>query len=172
MVQQLMELINGTNTIKTIGGSFIVINSVANPVQKFLVDANGNLTASGDLKYNGSTSLTSQMATLNGYETSGTFSGTTSWQTIFSFLNVRGFIVITSGSPSNSMITAMFEHTYNLTYPSLTLIASSGNNNQLALNTSSTSSGGTQNVFIQLSNTNIQVKVSSPATCNWSVSFL
>ena len=153
-------------------------NSVATSTQTAVANLTGStgyigsVKVSGDIIYNNNKSLTSQIATLNGYKTSGTFSGTTSWQTIFSCANVKGFIAITSGSPNLSMITAFFENATNTTYASLTLIASSGNNNQLTLNTSNTSSGGTQNVFIQLVATNIQVKVASPATCNWSVIYL
>ena len=43
--------VTGFNSIKTIGGSFIIYNSIVNPVQKFLVDTNGNLAAGGDIKY-------------------------------------------------------------------------------------------------------------------------
>ena len=89
------------------------------------------------------------MATLNGYKTSGTFSGTTTFQNLVNAIagGMRGIITVTAGAPNYSMIAAFFE--YSETYCSLTQIAASGNTNQLALNTSNAASAGTQNVFIQ-----------------------
>ena len=43
----------------------------------------GTLTTAGDIKYNGTTSLTTQMSTLNSYRTSGSISGTSTYQTIY-----------------------------------------------------------------------------------------
>ena len=70
-----------------------IYDSVANPVPKFIVESNGTLTANGDLRYNGSTSLTSQMATLNGYRTNGNFLGTShGWVSFFTIpSNARAF---------------------------------------------------------------------------------
>ena len=103
--------ITGTSSIKTIGGSFMVYNSIANPVQKFLVDASGNLTAGGDLKYNGSTSLTTQMTTLNGYKTSGTFSAATTFQDIYIFNGSRGFITVIGNTNNVGMSIPQADHT-------------------------------------------------------------
>ena len=119
--------ITGTSSIKTI--AFMVYNSIANPAQKFLVDTNGNLTASTDLKYNGSTSLTTQMATLNGYKTSGTFSATTTFQDIhvLNSAGSRGFITVIGNSHNIGMSIAFFENYPSRSYPSLTAMAMSGN---------------------------------------------
>ena len=115
-----------------------------NPVQKFLVDASGNLTAGGDLNYNGSTSLTTQVATLNGYKTSGTFSATTTFQTIFTWASpARGFITMLGSGANTGMLTCFFEGTGGQSFPSLTQIACSGNAGQAVLNTTNTTSAGT-----------------------------
>ena len=160
--------ITGTSSIKTIGGSFMVYNSIANPLQKFSVDSKGNLTASGDVKYNGTTSLTTQMATLNGYKTTGSISGTTSFQTIYNINGNSGFIIVFAGAPNNSNITALFCTGANYC---LTQIASAGNANQTALNTTNAASGGTCNLTIQqLNNTGaIQAKVPANSTISWQV---
>jgi hypothetical protein len=136
-----------------------------------------SITASGDVKYNGTTSLTSQMATLNGYKTSGSIGATTSFQTIFIPSNSRGIITaITTGGGSNAgMVMAFFEFTNGNTNPSLTQLAVSGNAfPQAVLNTPNTFSG-TQTVFIQMVQSSpypIQVKVATACTVYWYVTFL
>ena len=105
------------------------------------------LTTLGDIKYNGATSLTSlttQMSTLNGYKTSGSLSGTSTYQTIYTVvLGTRGFITVIASAPTYNMFMGFFEWTSGSTYQSLTQLAQSGNTNQLALNTTNASSAGT-----------------------------
>jgi hypothetical protein len=138
-----------------------------------------SITASGDIKYNGSTSLTAQMATLNGYKTSGTFAATTTFQTIYTMNYIsgtRGIITVTGqlGGPNYGMIACFFEGTNNVSFPSLTQIACSGNSSQSSINSSNVSTGGTQTIFLQLTGTAgaIQVKTASNFTVNWYVTLL
>jgi hypothetical protein len=83
------------------------------------------------------------------------------WTTIFSIASGNhGFIKVnTQSGASNvySMTTAYFESN-NRTYPSLTLIAQSGNATQGALNTTNASTGGTVQITLQLSGSNIQAR--------------
>jgi hypothetical protein len=98
--------------------------------------AGTSITASADIKYNGTTSLTTQMATLNGYKTSGSIAATTTFQTIFTWAaSTRGFITVIAVAPNYSMFAGFFEGTSNGSYNSLTQIAPSGNSNQALLNT-------------------------------------
>ena len=145
-----------------------------NPIQKFLVDASGNLTAGGDLDYNGSTSLTTQVATLNGYKTSGTFSATTTFQTIFNFSGTRGFITMIGSGANTGMLTCFFEATYGQSFSSLTQIACSGSAAQALLNTTNSTSAGTQTVFAQQPSSGyaVQAKVSTTCTLYWYVTYL
>ena len=138
------------------------------------------LTASGDLKYNGSTSLTAQMATLNGYKTSGSFLSNTTFQTIFtpsSAVASRGFITVaTSGGGANSgMVMAFFEYSSGNTYPSLTQLALSGNTFPQATITGPNTCNGSQVVFLQMLQSSgypIQVKANSSMTVYWYITFM
>ena len=133
----------------------------------------GGLKVSGDITYNSGKSLISQMATLNGYKTSGTISSTTSFQTVYTpSSGTRGFITLTSSS--NGMITAFFEYTNNITYPCLVQLAISGNAQQPVLTSSSSTFNGTQTIFIQMLQNgmppfSIQVKTTTSATVYWNV---
>ena len=133
------------------------------------------MQATGNVVYNGSTSLTSQMSTLNGYKTNGTISGTTTFQTIYTVaLGTRGFITVVAMSPNYNMFMGFFEWTTSGTYQSLTQMAQSGNYTQLALNTTNASSAGTVNLTVQqVSNTGpIQAKVTTNGTINWYVTLI
>ena len=123
-------------------GTISIWNNIIDKVNKFYADYSGNLTlagvltATGDIVYNSGKSLTSQMATLNGYKTSGTFASTTSWQTIYTMnysSGSRGFITVYGqfNGPNYGMITCFFDGVNNISYPSLTQIACSGNGAQL-----------------------------------------
>jgi hypothetical protein len=69
------------------------------------------------------------------------------------------------------MMVAMFEWSNGTTAASLTLIASSGNAVQAALNTTNTGTG-TQYISLQLSGTAIQVKTTSNMSVTWYVTIL
>ena len=73
------------------------------------------------------------------------------------------------------MITCLFDAIYGSSYLSLTQIACSGNGAQSLLNSSNVSTGGTQQVFLQLNVSTaqtIQVKVASACTVSWYVTYL
>ena len=136
------------------------------------------MTASGDLKYNGTTSLTTQMATLNGYKTSGSITSNTTFQTVYTITSgTRGFSTLVSQG-NNCIIMAFFEFTTGTTYASLTQLAQAGNNYQTsAPSAPNTASGGTVGMTIQLLNaTNttpyIQVKTTNTGTVYWYVSLI
>ena len=66
----------------------------------------GGLKLTGDITYNSGKPLTSQVATLNGYKTSGTFSSTTTFQTVYTIpTGTQGFITLKSQS-TNTIIMA------------------------------------------------------------------
>ena len=113
------------------------------------------LTASGDLKYNGTTSLTTQMATLNGYKISGTFSANTTYQTIYTLptTGIRAFVnACCTTSPYVFLL--CFVEWEPSTYPSITQLAWSGTTAPtypLVAVAPNTCNVGTQTVFMQLS---------------------
>ena len=87
------------------------------------------------------------------------------WTTIYTIPSGNhGFIKVNCGTAASvsSMSTAYFEYT-GKSYPSLTLIAQSGNATQGALNTTNAASAGTVQITLQLSSNNIQAK-SVPAS--------
>ena len=92
----------------------------------------------------------------------------------------RGFITDygQSSGPNYGMITCFFDGVNDISYPSLTQIACSGNGAQLLDSSSSASTGGTQTVFLQLGGTVdpgrrwIQVKTASAFTVKWYITFL
>jgi hypothetical protein len=158
-------------------------NSTATATQTALANLTGstgytgNVKVSGDIIYNNNNkSLTSQIATLNGYRTSGTIASTTTFQIVYTpSSGTRGFITLTSSS--NGMITAFFEYTNNITYPCLVQLAISGNAQQPVLTSSSSTFNGTQTMFIQMLQNgsppfSIQVKTTTSATVYWNVSLL
>jgi hypothetical protein len=130
------------------------------------------VTATGDIKYNTSTSLTSQMATLNGYKTSGSISATTTFQTIYTITTSgQGIITVSGTSPSYlGMVMGFFQWLPNGSNASLTQLAASGNGAQavLAPNTFT----GTNAVSFNISGVNLQVKALAPTTLNWYITFL
>ena len=78
----------------------------------------GGVQATGDLVYNAGKSLTSQMNTLTGYKTSGTISGTTAFQTIYSVaLGTRGFITVIAVAPNYNMFMGFFRMDYKRNLP-------------------------------------------------------
>ena len=162
--------VNVTGGITTVGG--VNTNTLT------ATQTGTSITATGDIKYNGSTSLTSQMATLNGYKTSGTFASTTTFQNLYAMSYTpgsRGIITVVgqSGGPNYGMISAFFEGTSAQSYASITQIACSGNNAQAAINPTNATTGGTQTIFLQMSGSNvIQVKTSAAFNVNWFVTLL
>ena len=82
-----------------------------------------SVKSSGDINYNNNTSLISQMATLNGYRTSGSFLGTSSqWVNIYTLPStVRGFFNV-SVAPGNITGLYFFEVTSGVSNASLTPI--------------------------------------------------
>jgi hypothetical protein len=153
----------------------------------FQVDSSNNIRASGwvscqslfsagDLTFNASTSLANSLNTvnnsintLNNLRTSGTLASTTTFQTIFSPVNQRGFIYVAAGAPCYSTACAFFEALTNFSFSSLTLISQSGNAAQASINTSSASTGGTVNITLQMTSAVIQVKTSTSCTVRWFV---
>ena len=135
--------------------------------------AGTSITASGDIKYNGTTSLTTQMATLNGYKTSGSIAATTTFQTIFTWASgTQGFITMIGSGTATGMMCCFFEGLSGLSYPSITQLASSGQSGQASLNTSNTGAG-TQSVFAQLGpGYAVQAKVSTACTLYWCVTYM
>jgi hypothetical protein len=118
-----------------------------------------SITASGDIKYNGTTSLTSQMATLNGYKTGGTISTTAAntWQTIYTLTSTSRGWLTASVYPGNTFGLAFFEMWVGLTNPSLTTM--------IPFNSSY--------ISIQLSGTAIQVKTpTAGASVGWAITFM
>jgi len=69
------------------------------------------------------------------------------------------------------MMIAMFELTNTMTYTSLTLLASSGNAAQAAINTTNTGNGP-QYISLQLAGANIQVKTTTNMNVTWYVTIL
>jgi hypothetical protein len=139
-----------------------------------------SITALGDIKYNTSTSLTSQMATLNGYKTSGSISATTSFQTIYTVAQgTRGIITVVCNSAPGTVM-ALFEwETASNTFAMLTQLAFSAGSSPgfpFAATAPNTSSSGSQTVFLQMalvsSNAAIQMKSSTAGTANWYVTLL
>ena len=117
------------------------------------------------------------MATLNGYKTSGTFSATTTYQTIYTLApNVRGFTTAIGSGSSIGAFTAFFDAYSGGSYPSLTAVAMSGNSGMSSgIQAPNTLGAGTQTVFLQGSagtSFNIQVKVLSACTITWYITFL
>ena len=133
------------------------------------------LSTLGDIKYNGATSLTTQMATLNGYKTSGTISVSSTYQTLYTVAQgTRGFITIVAIAPFYNMFMGYFEWTTSGSYQSLTRIAQSDNSVQANLNTTNASTAGTIYLSVQqASNTGpIQAMLPSIGTINWYVSLI
>ena len=128
-----------------------------------------SLFCAGDLTFNTSTSLTNSLNTINNLRTSGTIASTTSFQTIFSPVNQRGFIYVAAGTPCYSTACAFFEALTSYSYSSLTLVSQCGNAAQASINTSSASTGGTVNITLQMVSSVIQVKTSASCTVKWFV---
>ena len=135
----------------------------------------GSVQATADVVYNSGKSLTTQMSTLNGYKTSGTIAGTSTFQAIYTVaLGTRGFITVIAMAPNYNMFMGFFEWTTSGTYQSLTQMAQSGNYTQLALNPTNASSAGTVTLTVQqVSNSGpIQAKVAANGTINWYVTLI
>ena len=135
----------------------------------------GTCTTNGDIKYNNNTSLMTQMSTLNSYKTSGTISGTSTLQTIYTVaLGTRGFITVIAMAPNYNMFMGFFEWTTSGTYQSLTRLAQAGKNTQGVLNTTNASTGGTVTLTAQqVPNAGtIQASVTINSTINCSVTLI
>jgi hypothetical protein len=133
------------------------------------LSVDGTLATTGDVTFNTSTSLASFYSAITSLRSSGTFASTTAFQTIYNLVSPQcGFIRVTTYI---SMMVAMFEWSNGTTAASLTLIASSGNAVQAALNTTNTGTG-TQYISLQLSGTSIQVKTTSNMSVTWYVTIL
>jgi hypothetical protein len=94
------------------------------------------------------------------------------WTTIYTIPSGNhGFIKVNCGTAAtvSSMTTAYFEYT-GKSYPSLTLIAQSGNAFQGTLNTTNAATGGVVQITLQRSGNNIQAK-SVPASLPIAVRF-
>ena len=104
-----------------------------------------------------------ELLTLREYSTATLNSS--GWTTIYTIPSGNhGFIKVNCGTAATvfSMTTAYFEYT-SKSYPSLTLIAQSGNDFQAALNNTNASTGGTVQITLQRSGVNIQAR-SVPAS--------
>jgi hypothetical protein len=138
----------------------------------------GTLTTAGDIRFNGTSSLTtiaSTVSTINSYKTSGSISGTSTYQTIYTVVQgTRGFITVIAIAPHYNMFLGFFEWTAGGSYQSLTQIAQSGNAPQSVLSTTNASSGGTMSLTVQqVSNTGpIQAKVSTAGIINWYITLI
>jgi hypothetical protein len=103
-------------------------------------------------------------------EYSTTTLNSSGWTTIYTIPSGNhGFIKVNCGTAATvfSMTTAYFEYT-SKSYPSLTLIAQSGNDFQGALNNTNASTGGTMQITLQRSGVNIQAR-SVPASLSVAV---
>ena len=114
-----------------------------------------NLTVSGAL-------------TCPSQRSSGSLAATTTFQTIYPLVgNQCGFITIRSSL--NSMWMGYFDWS-GVTFPSLTILAQSGNGFSAGISPPGTNNGGVQAITVQLTTTssfNIQVKTSSASTVTW-----
>ena len=137
---------------------------------------NGDATITGDVLYGlMGTSLATQMTTINNYKKSGSISGTSTYQTIYSVVQgTRGFITVIAVAPNYNMFMGFFEWTAGGSYQSLTQLAQSGNAPQSVLSTTNASSGGTMSLTVQqVSNTGpIQARVTTAGTINWYVTLI
>ena len=102
----------------------------------------------------------------------GSFSATTSFSTFYTMTSnptTRAFITVNGGP---SMVMCFFDWSGG-SYPSLTLLASSGNATQAALTTSNTGAGVNALSIQQNGNTGqIQIKATSAMTVIWFITFM
>ena len=122
----------------------------------------GNATCSSNLNIVGSLNC----ATL---KTNGTFSATTTFQTLYTITaGTRGSI--TFSSSVISMIMCFFEWTSGSTYANLTILAQPGDAAQPTTpSTPGLLAAGNQKITVQLSGQNIQIQTSANSTVNWNV---
>ena len=159
----------------TVDGTMTTTGTLFGPTGSF-----SSLTTSGGASIAGTlTGATGSFTSLtvggNGVPTklSGSFSATTTFQTIYTITSPQyGIIRVVSANTSYpSMMIAMFELTNTMTYTSLTLLASSGNAAQAAINTTNTGNGP-QYISLQLAGANIQVKTTANMNVTWYVTIL
>ena len=136
----------------------------------------GLLTSSGDVLYNGSTSLITSLSTLNDFRTSGTFAATTSFGTFYTMSYLTGpraFVTVKGTGATPSMVTCFFEWSTG-SFPSFTQTAASANAQQSSLSTSILATAGTQQITLQQNGVtgNLQVKVVSAITVSWNITLL
>ena len=129
----------------------------------------GALTTAGDIKFNGTSSLSTLITSNLAPKTSGSIASTTTFQTLYSSVNQRGFIYVAAGAPCYSTAMAFFEAYTGYSYGSLTLMAQSGNASSAAINTSNATTGGVVKVSLQMSSGAIQVKTTASTTVQWFV---
>jgi hypothetical protein len=160
-----------------LGGTSLttIVNSkapLANP------SFSGLLTTAGDIKFDGTSSLTTLASTVSthaSYKRSGSISGTSTYQTIYTVTQgTRGFITVIAIAPHYNMFLGFFEWTAGGSYQSLTQIAQSGSGVQSSLSTTNASTAGTVTLSVQqLSNTGpIQAKVTTTGTITWYVTLI